>query len=154
MARTQTLSSSALGLSFLHIFIIMAESLPNPHSPQASVPEFLSVDPYPGPTSHPDAHFNAIARTASSTRDSVTIVEDVDERRHPDEDPQTEFRHEAFGPQPGEKGWDKFEVRWEPDDPEDPHNWSRLKRWYLTAASGLLLLNAYVHRFDLLTLLA
>ncbi|KAG8929741.1 hypothetical protein FRC02_005130 [Tulasnella sp. 418] len=34
-------------------------------------------------------------------------------------------------------------VKWDgPDDPENPKNWSKLKRWYLTMASGLLVLNA------------
>ncbi|PPQ67075.1 hypothetical protein CVT25_005676 [Psilocybe cyanescens] len=30
----------------------------------------------------------------------------------------------------------------EPNDPEDPQNWSNAKRWYLTLISGLLVLNA------------
>ncbi|KAG8918132.1 hypothetical protein FRC00_012819, partial [Tulasnella sp. 408] len=34
-------------------------------------------------------------------------------------------------------------VQWDgPDDPENPKNWSRLYRWFLTMASGLLMLNA------------
>ncbi|KAG8933240.1 hypothetical protein FRC01_010229 [Tulasnella sp. 417] len=34
-------------------------------------------------------------------------------------------------------------VRWDgPDDPENPKNWSRLYRWFLTMASSLLVLNA------------
>ncbi|KAG9051620.1 hypothetical protein FS837_000007 [Tulasnella sp. UAMH 9824] len=34
-------------------------------------------------------------------------------------------------------------VQWDgPDDPENPKNWSRRYRWFLTMASGLLMLNA------------
>ncbi|KAH8102515.1 MFS general substrate transporter [Cristinia sonorae] len=48
---------------------------------------------------------------------------------------------------PGQQGeteekLDPFEVQFDPDDPENPHNWSRRKRWYLTGLSGLLVLNA------------
>ncbi|KAI0030849.1 major facilitator superfamily domain-containing protein [Vararia minispora EC-137] len=35
-----------------------------------------------------------------------------------------------------------FVVEFEPDDPDNPHNWSRSYRWFLTFASGLLVLNA------------
>lgn len=113
-------------------------------SQAAGLPEFLSIDPNPTVDySDSHSHITRVA-TVTSTRDSVTIVEDSNEERHPEEDPQTEFRREAYGPQPGEEGWDKFEVRWDPDDPDDPHNWSRAKRWYLTGAAGLLVLNAYV----------
>ncbi|KIO22265.1 hypothetical protein M407DRAFT_245224 [Tulasnella calospora MUT 4182] len=37
----------------------------------------------------------------------------------------------------------QYLVKWDgPDDPENPKNWSRAFRWYLTMASGLLILNA------------
>ncbi len=58
------------------------------------------------------------------------------------EDLNSEFHREAYGPEPGEEGWDNFEVRFDPGDPENPYNWSRPQRWYLTALAGLLLLNA------------
>ncbi|EGO05152.1 hypothetical protein SERLA73DRAFT_100773 [Serpula lacrymans var. lacrymans S7.3] len=37
---------------------------------------------------------------------------------------------------------DPFLVRFDPDDPANPKTWSRLKKWYLTLAGGLLVLNA------------
>ncbi|TFY79319.1 hypothetical protein EWM64_g4693 [Hericium alpestre] len=37
---------------------------------------------------------------------------------------------------------DPFLVTFPPDDKENPKNWSGLYRWYLTAASGILVLNA------------
>ncbi|KAI0313062.1 major facilitator superfamily domain-containing protein [Amylostereum chailletii] len=37
---------------------------------------------------------------------------------------------------------DPFLVRFSENDPENPQNWSRIKRWYLTLASGILVLNA------------
>ncbi|PPQ98787.1 hypothetical protein CVT24_003345 [Panaeolus cyanescens] len=37
---------------------------------------------------------------------------------------------------------DPFIVKFDEGDPENPHNWSRLKRWYLTLAGGMLTLNA------------
>ncbi|RXW18072.1 hypothetical protein EST38_g7778 [Candolleomyces aberdarensis] len=33
-------------------------------------------------------------------------------------------------------------VTWEENDPENPQNWSRLKRWYITIMSSILILNA------------
>lgn len=53
-----------------------------------------------------------------------------------------DFRQEAYGPAIGEKGYDQYEVSFSPDDPEDPHNWSRAKRWYITLLAGMLVLNA------------
>ncbi|KAJ8520098.1 hypothetical protein ONZ45_g3022 [Pleurotus djamor] len=41
-----------------------------------------------------------------------------------------------------EQDVDRFLVKFDDDDPSNPLNWSRLKRWYLTLASGLLVLNA------------
>ncbi|KAI0074662.1 MFS general substrate transporter [Panus rudis PR-1116 ss-1] len=37
---------------------------------------------------------------------------------------------------------DPFEVQFEPGDLENPHNWSRRKRMYMTAVCGLLIFNA------------
>ncbi|TFK36831.1 hypothetical protein BDQ12DRAFT_226980 [Crucibulum laeve] len=34
-----------------------------------------------------------------------------------------------------------YAVYFEPRDPNDPQNWSNAKRWYLTLASGLRVLN-------------
>ncbi|CAL1706392.1 unnamed protein product [Somion occarium] len=83
-----------------------------------------------------------LSHPSSSARDSVTFVASSTLDREGDEDVQSEFRHEAYGPQPGEEGWDKFEVRFEPDELANPHNWSRAKRWYMTSVAGLLVLNA------------
>ncbi|KAI0080277.1 MFS general substrate transporter [Panus rudis PR-1116 ss-1] len=86
------------------------------------------------------------ASTGAASRSSSTIIDEND-RQYPDnqddvEDINSEFHREAYGPEPGEDGWDKYEVRFEPDDPEHPQNWSALKKWYLTMFSGLLVLNA------------
>ncbi|KAI0786660.1 MFS general substrate transporter [Abortiporus biennis] len=84
----------------------------------------------------------------SRDRDSVTIVDRTsrDLRRHlpeeDDDDVNSAVHAEAYGAQPGEKGWDAFEVIFAPDDPESPFNWSRPKRWYMTIMSGILVLNA------------
>ncbi|KAI0094961.1 MFS general substrate transporter [Irpex rosettiformis] len=53
-----------------------------------------------------------------------------------------EFERETFGPEPGEKGWDKYEVRITPDDPDSPFRMSRVRRWYITMLGGILVLNA------------
>ncbi|KAG6818037.1 hypothetical protein H0H87_009192 [Tephrocybe sp. NHM501043] len=37
---------------------------------------------------------------------------------------------------------DIYQVTFDPGDPLNPKNWSTLRRWYLTMASGLLVLNA------------
>ncbi|KJA29613.1 hypothetical protein HYPSUDRAFT_31558 [Hypholoma sublateritium FD-334 SS-4] len=39
-------------------------------------------------------------------------------------------------------GHDPFLVQFDKDDPADPHNWSKTRRWYLTIASAILTLNA------------
>lgn len=57
---------------------------------------------------------------------------------------EREFEREAFGPQPGDKAWDPYEIHIAPDDPDHPFSWSRLYRWYLTMLAGVVLLNAYV----------
>ncbi len=82
----------------------------------------------------------------STGQDSVTVINpsrpSLDHREEDPDDVNSEFRHEVYGPDPGDKGWDVYEVRFEPDSPEHPHNWSRTKRWYLTSLCGLLVLNA------------
>lgn len=88
----------------------------------------------------------SLASTAVSnprSRSSSTAASHHD--READSDSvNARFHKEAYGPDPGEKGWDPYEVRFAPDDPDDPHNWSRAKRWYITLLGGLLVLNAYV----------
>ena len=37
---------------------------------------------------------------------------------------------------------DTFEVHFDPNDTSNPHNWSRLYRWYVTAFAGLMMLSA------------
>lgn len=85
--------------------------------------------------------------TTSSGRDSATIVDrpSIDNRDVNSDDVNSEFHHEAYGPDPGDKDWDAYEVRLAPDSLEHPHNWSRARRWYLTCLSGLLVFNAYVY---------
>ncbi|KAF6750303.1 MFS general substrate transporter [Ephemerocybe angulata] len=42
----------------------------------------------------------------------------------------------------GEGEQDHIIVSWEDGDPENPHSWSRSKRWYITTLSSVLVLNA------------
>ena len=82
----------------------------------------------------------------AASRSSSTVIGENDRQpnEHAREDLNEEYHREAYGPDPGEKGWDQYEVRFAPNDPEDPQNWSRAQRWFLTILSGLLVLNAYV----------
>lgn len=83
----------------------------------------------------------------AASRSSSTVIGENDEQPNEPtgrEDLNEEYHREAFGPDPGEKGWDQYEVRFAPNDPEDPQNWSRIQRWFLTILSGMLVLNAYV----------
>ena len=92
--------------------------------------------------SRPSTAVSAPLSQTSSTvasRDDPFPGDDED-----DDDANSQFHREAYGPEPGEKGWDQYEVRFAPNDPEDPHNWSRVQRWYITLLGGLLVLNAYV----------
>ncbi|THH33510.1 hypothetical protein EUX98_g640 [Antrodiella citrinella] len=50
-------------------------------------------------------------------------------------------REGSYSPEAEEKGLDAYQVRFEPGDPENPKNWSRLRRWNLTALASLLVLN-------------
>ena len=60
------------------------------------------------------------------------------------EDINLEFEHEAFGPGPGEKPENSFEVVMGPDDSDNPKAWARSYRWFITMLSAVLVLNAYV----------
>ncbi len=69
----------------------------------------------------------------------------VESQGHPEEpDINSEFEHEAYGPPPGEKPVDSFEVTMAPDDPDNPKTWRSSYRWYITMLSAMLVLNAYV----------
>ncbi|EJD04165.1 MFS general substrate transporter [Fomitiporia mediterranea MF3/22] len=72
--------------------------------------------------------------TASAT---PTIFEDRSETGSVNE----QFQHQFF---PGleERKKDPYLVEFDPDDPLNPHNWSRVYRWYLTGLGGILVLNA------------
>lgn len=59
-------------------------------------------------------------------------------------DVNSEFEHEAYGPGPGEKAVDSFEIIMSPDDPENPKMWKRSHRWFITVLAASLCLNAYV----------
>ncbi|KAG8857218.1 hypothetical protein FRB96_005893 [Tulasnella sp. 330] len=72
-----------------------------------------------------------------SHADDVTVVDHA-EQQEPD-------LVEAPGEPPfdKEKANSEFLVKWDgPNDPENPKNWSELKRWYITGVAGLLVLNA------------
>lgn len=58
------------------------------------------------------------------------------------EDINKEEEENAYGPAATGKKVDPFEVGWEKDDLENPKNWSRVYRWYITMVGGLLVLNA------------
>lgn len=76
---------------------------------------------------------------------SSTIVDNSDDPAHPHQEAVgQDTKREALNTKPEEKGEDEFEVKITPNDPEHPHNWSRLYRWYLTGIGGLLVMNAYV----------
>ncbi|RDB28449.1 Efflux pump FUB11 [Hypsizygus marmoreus] len=54
---------------------------------------------------------------------------------------------------PEKETCDPFLVKFDDVDPSNPKNWSNLHRWYLTMASGLLVLNASVSPHFILLLL-
>ena len=56
----------------------------------------------------------------------------------------SQFEREAYGTPPGRKSLDQFEVRFGLDDPTNPHNRSRIQRWYITIVAGILVMNACV----------
>ena len=94
-------------------------------------------------TSTPSAVLDPPSRSHSAmhSQDSVTVYSQG-QHEQDNEDINTEFEREAYGPPPGEKLVNQFEVQFEPGSIEDPHNWSRVLRWYLTAFTGILVLNA------------
>ncbi|KAI0755190.1 MFS general substrate transporter [Daedaleopsis nitida] len=69
-----------------------------------------------------------------------TFVESSDPQD--EHDVNSEFEHEAYGPAPGEKAEDPFEVAMGADDPDNPKTWSPTYRWYLTMLGAVLVLNA------------
>lgn len=92
-----------------------------------------------------DQHTDVSHQTPS--RASTLTVASRDDEENDSESVNAEFERETYGPEPGEKGWDKYEVRIPPDDPDSPFRMSRLKRWYITMLGGILVLNAYVVLF-------
>lgn len=115
----------------------MSAHLPTPAvSPQLSTPSTdTAASSAPGPAyrlSDRSSLGTAISRTSSTVASQQDDTESIN----------ADFHREAYGPAPGEKGWDQYEVRFAPDDPEDPYNWSRVKRWYITLLGGMLVLNA------------
>ncbi|TFK77215.1 MFS general substrate transporter [Pluteus cervinus] len=72
------------------------------------------------------------------TTDEQYPSEDIPAKLPPPEVTLEEPRSEK----PDETEEDPFLVKFAPGDPRDPKNWSRIRRWYLTLASGLLVLNA------------
>lgn len=93
------------------------------------------------PTSGKDLSRPSTAISVPRSQTSSTVAS-VQNNSEDDDDVNSEFHREAFGPEPGEKGYDEWEVRLAPDDPASPYNWSRLKRWYITLLGGILVLNA------------
>ncbi|KAH9982597.1 major facilitator superfamily domain-containing protein [Lactifluus volemus] len=49
---------------------------------------------------------------------------------------------EKINSHPPDAASDPFLVSFTPDDPDNPLNWSRRKRWWITLAGGILVLNA------------
>ncbi|KAI0348401.1 MFS general substrate transporter [Trametopsis cervina] len=86
----------------------------------------------------PDTNAESIAQPPFSRATTPTVGSRDEDARSVN----AEFEEEAYGPEPGEKGWDKFEVRFEQGDPDSPFSWSRLRRWYITLLAGILVLNA------------
>ncbi|THG99890.1 hypothetical protein EW026_g2535 [Hermanssonia centrifuga] len=94
------------------------------------------------PAASPSRPSTAGSVPLSQTSSTVASTDDREPAPRDDNSAISEYEREAYGPQLGEKGWDEFEVRFAPGDPEDPHNWSRSRRWYITLFSGMLVLNA------------
>ena len=51
-------------------------------------------------------------------------------------------REVTYSLESSEKGVEAYEVSFDPDEPTNPRNWSRARRWYLTGLASLLVLNA------------
>lgn len=95
----------------------------------------------------PQSHSNASPLQLEDNSRASTIVDpEIGRPRGDDEDEDvnSEFEREAYGPPEGEKGVDPYEVRMGPQDPDNPKTWPRPYRWYITMLSAVLLLNAYV----------
>ncbi|KAF7792538.1 hypothetical protein EIP86_003579 [Pleurotus ostreatoroseus] len=100
-------------------------------SDRQSTSDSVSVNPVP--SSHESSTIDGNHRPTSPNEADLENSED----------PVVEgYRKEAYGPSPGEKGWDEFEVRFTEGDSDDPHNWSRTRRWYITMVGALLVLNS------------
>lgn len=112
---------------------------------QASTPSTshptLVVPSEPVSPAHLSRPSTAVSVPYSQTSSTVASVHDQPPQED-DDDINSQFHEEAYGPEPGEKGYDNFEVRFAPDDPASPYNWSKLKRWYITLLGGILVLNA------------
>ncbi|TBU30061.1 MFS general substrate transporter [Dichomitus squalens] len=80
------------------------------------------------------------AATTEPSSKTPTFVESGE--RTESQDVVSQFQHEAYGPGPGEKPEDNFEMTMAPDDPDNPKTWSRPYRWFITMLSAVLVLNA------------
>ncbi|KZT04040.1 MFS general substrate transporter [Laetiporus sulphureus 93-53] len=113
----------------------------HPQSPSSSSftrPNSLSTLPKEHEENQAESH----SRASVADSHSPTIVDDLEEEALAEDEVQSEFHLEAYGPHPGEKGWDSFEVTIPLDDPENPKSWSRPYRWYLTMLGSVLVFNA------------
>ncbi|KAF7799242.1 hypothetical protein EIP86_010474 [Pleurotus ostreatoroseus] len=106
-------------------------------SSSAATPASLS--PKPASPSRPSTAVSVPLSQASTVAPPEDNAQEEDGER---QSVVSEYQREAYGPEPGEKGWDEFEVSFDSSDPDDPHNWPRLKRWYITMLGGMLVLNA------------
>ena len=93
---------------------------------------------------HPSTAISPPATAESSSR-TPTFVDPAE--RADNEDVVSQFQHEAYGPGPGEKPEDSFEITMNPNDPDNPKTWSRPYRWFVTMLAAVLVLNAYVWSF-------
>ncbi|QRW15487.1 major facilitator superfamily transporter [Ceratobasidium sp. AG-Ba] len=88
---------------------------------------------------------SSISRNSDIESSANTVVDEP--QRRVDRDPGAVDEVVAPGEEPlneveQEKG-DPFLVQWDgPDDPDNPKNWSRMFRWYLTILGGVTVLNA------------
>lgn len=99
-----------------------------------SPPEFLA--------SHKDKDKDEANSVVGDAHSGIsTIVEPADDRHIGIDEPGDEEVDIAEGGKP-----DPFEVRMGPNDADNPKSWSKTYRWYVTALSALLLLNAYVSK--------
>lgn len=120
-------------------------------SPATSNPTLVLPPASSQPSSKTHLSRPSTAVSVPSSQISSTVASEHDTSPEDDDDVNSAFHHEAYGPEPGEKGYDKYEVRFEADDPASPYNWSRLKRWYITILGGILVLNASVQSVILST---